>query len=505
MLYNRQEALNLLGKISCDLNILRDREFDLNQGDFDDLCHKLIFSSLQNLAIEKDIIEADGMLINSYLSEFPVQHEIYKKGLGVDVLNTARETCKKTSLEYSYKTVKKFSLLRRFQSIGMDVRELYDEDTLDVIALEQQRLRLDRMSIDEIKQFFKTKLIEIDQDFQTKSDAYSFRAGTGLEDLIERCKKAEHWGLPFQSKYYNTTFHGMIGSKFMIRSGGTGSGKTRLSISDMCNIAVPEIYSNEKKEWIRNDNTQDVVFISTELTDDEVHLCMMAVVSGVPEEIIKEGKYTEEQEYRINRAIKLIQASRIHCEYNSNYSIAEIENVIEKNIIRHGAKYIFFDYIQITQKLAQELNKLFGYVLREDQMLNQLSTALKNLANKYDVFILSSTQLNRSYKTDQYLDVTSLRGGMATADKADYVIITMKVTKADMDKLQYILEDNAFQDLKPTHGHHIVKNRGGKWVGIIVWLNIDLDTMETKDCFVTTQDYEKINNIVPIDLRATRR
>ena len=51
MLYNREEALNLLGNICNDLNILRDRHYDITVGDFDDLFHKTIFGVLTNLAL----------------------------------------------------------------------------------------------------------------------------------------------------------------------------------------------------------------------------------------------------------------------------------------------------------------------------------------------------------------------------------------------------------------------------------------------------------------------
>lgn len=87
----------------------------------------------------------------------------------------------------------------------------------------------------------------------------------------------------------------------------------------------------------------------------------------------------------------------------------------------------------------------------------------------------------------------------ATLDKADYGIITMKITKADLDKLQPILDDG-FR-VKPTHGHHIIKNRGGKWVGVILWVNMDLDTMNVRDCFVTTQDYELVCGINQVTLQ----
>lgn len=88
---------------------------------------------------------------------------------------------------------------------------------------------------------------------------------------------------------------------------------------------------------------------------------------------------------------------------------------------------------------------------------------------------------------------------MATADKADYVVITMKATKQELEKIQPIL-DEGFPTI-PTHAHHVCKNRGGKWVGIIIWTNTDLDTINVKDCFVTTQDYELVHTIAPITLK----
>lgn len=499
MLYNREIALSFLGHASNNLNILRDRNMKVNLNDFDDLLHKTIFGALNNLALQKDINEVDGMAVDGFLKAYPIQYELFSKSDGISIIDGAKAIAQTKSLDYAYNTLKKFSILRRFQIVGMDVREIYDENTFDMVKLEQQRMQLDSMSVDDIKHHFKLKLINIDSEFNMGGDSYSFRAGDIIEDLIERCKSAKHWGLSFQSKLYNAVFRGMQGSKYMIRSGGTGSGKSRMSIGDMCNIGCSERYIPEVGDWVKNIKVEDVTFISTELTEDEVNLAILATVSGVPEDVIKNGKYTDEIEFRIKKATQIIKDAKIHCEYNSDFSIAEIENMIEKNIIRNRTKYIFFDYIQITASLAQELTNLFGYTLREDQMLNQLSTALKNISNKYDVFILTSTQLNRSYKVDQYLDATHLRGGMATADKADFVVITMKATKADIEKLQPILEEG-FKDV-PTHGHHVVKNRGGKWVGIIIWTKTDLDTINLKDCFVTTQDYELIYDIAPVTLK----
>ena len=415
MLYNRNEVLNYFGAVCKNITLLRDRNYPMTVSDFDDSFHKILFATLQNIALEKDVEnEITGLSVDSYLRKFPVQHAIFEKHNGVEVIEKAKERVS-ISFDYAYKTIKKLSLLRRFKLVGMNIDEILDEHTLDVKLKEEQLNKLDKMSIEEIKQHFKMKLIEIDLEFQTNQDSFYFKAGEGIEDLIERCKQGANWGKTFQSELFNAVFYGMQGSKLMIRSGGTGSGKSRQSIGDLCNISVEYRYIPELQQWVHNPNTEDTVFISTELTKDEVHLAMLSTIAGVPEEVIKAGKYNRQIEERISKAAQLLKSSKIHCEYSSNFSITEIENIIEKNIIRNGAKFIFFDYIQITSNLSRELNNLFGYVLREDQMLNQLSTALKNLANKYDVFILTSTQLNKSYKVDNYPDASWLRGGKQVA------------------------------------------------------------------------------------------
>lgn len=54
----------------------------------------------------------------------------------------------------------------------------------------------------------------------------------------------------------------------------------------------------------------------------------------------------------------------------------------------------------------------FGMNLREDQILVQFAQALKTIAEKYNVFMCSSTQLNRNYKDTDMRDATCLRGGL---------------------------------------------------------------------------------------------
>ena len=63
MLYNKRVALDFLGKACSNLDILRDRNYVVNQDDFSDRLHKIIFAVLQDLALEQDIKSVDGITI----------------------------------------------------------------------------------------------------------------------------------------------------------------------------------------------------------------------------------------------------------------------------------------------------------------------------------------------------------------------------------------------------------------------------------------------------------
>ena len=75
------------------------------------------------------------------------------------------------------------------------------------------------------------------------------------------------------------------------------------------------------------------------------------------------------------------------------------------------------DYIHTSLKILEEITKRSGGVkLREDNVLFMLSTRLKDICNKYGVFIMSATQLNGEYQTSETPDQNLLRGAKAIAD-----------------------------------------------------------------------------------------
>ncbi|MFR2314879.1 DnaB-like helicase C-terminal domain-containing protein [Terrisporobacter sp.] len=493
-LYSPLDVMNYLGALCNKPNMLKlkDNRLDPHKDLEFNRLHRIVYTAIENMALmDDDIQEIDGLTMSMFLSSYPDQYEHFVKSKGVDYVDEIKQMATNTSFAYALRNIRKFTLLRSYEKVGLSTKDIYNTMLIDPKEISEQKLKFDKLSEVDIQKIVKTKLDTIHENMRySDADSYGFQAGDGIFDLIKKCQEEPQWGHSFQSLLFNAVFRGMLGKKVMIRSAGTGGGKSRQSIGDMCGISATKIYCNNTREWKENPRPASSLFITTELDKDEMQLAMLSAISGVAEETIKDGKYTPEVKDRLMIAGQVIKDSQIRIEYTSTFSLTDLESIIETAINKYDVGFVFFDYIQITSGIAVELQKTFGFSLREDQMLNLIVSCLKNLANRYNIFILTSTQLNRSYKTDGYLDATHLRGGMATCDKADYGVITMRASKADLGKLESIIETKINKPI-PTHGHHVFKNRGGKYTGIIIWVAMNLDNMTVEDCYITNQDYEE--------------
>ena len=119
-----------------------------------------------------------------------------------------------------------------------------------------------------------------------------------------------------------------------------------------------------------------------------------------------------------------------------------------------------------------------------------LSIRLKDLCNKYGVFIMSATQLNGDYQTSETPDQNLLRGAKAIADKIDVGMILLPTTKEDLENLDQILINTNFNGL--SFKLSVDKNRRGRYKGIFLWCDADLGTCRVKPMFATTYNYELI-------------
>ena len=265
---------------------------------------------------------------------------------------------------------------------------------------------------------------------------------------------------------------------------------TRMMIADACNFACKKIYDIEKKAWQEKDYAIPTLFIATEQDIREIQTMLIAFVADVDEEHILTGQYEDEEWERVQEAAQIIKNSPLYVEELPDFSMHDVEKIIKRGIHEHGIKCCCFDYLHSSMKILSEISSKAGVKgLREDNVLFMISVRLKDLANQYDIFIMTSTQLNASY-TDGKLDQNSLRGSKAIADKVDWAALLVKATKQDHEYLQSII-DMGFPvpDIKMS----IYKNRRGRYKDVILWCRSRRESCRIIPMFMTDMNYEWID------------
>ena len=137
---------------------------------------------------------------------------------------------------------------------------------------------------------------------------------------------------------------------------------------------------------------------------------MLAFISNVNEEHILNGEYEDDEEERVRKAAEVILNAPLYIELLPDFSLQDIENTIKRNVHDNNVLYIFHDYIHSSIKILSEIGSKAGIKLREDNILFMLSTRLKDLCNKYGVFIMSATQLSGDWMTSSEPNQNLLRG-----------------------------------------------------------------------------------------------
>ena len=208
---------------------------------------------------------------------------------------------------------------------------------------------------------------------------------------------------------------------------------TRSMIADACFISCSHIY-DETFGWIKNGGCEPVLFITTEQELEEIQTMMLAFLSNVNEEHILNGEYQNDEESRVIKAAKILAEAPLYVEELPDFSLKDVEDKIKKNIREHNVKYIFHDYIHTSLKILEEITKRSGGIrLREDNVLFMLSTRLKDLCNKYGVFIMSATQLNSDYQDSKTPDQNLLRGAKAIADWTKFYALETVVLNRNIE------------------------------------------------------------------------
>ncbi|MBR1892045.1 MAG: hypothetical protein IJ815_00745 [Lachnospiraceae bacterium] len=476
--------MQVLGCLMLEPTLLDEYHFEPE--DFKDAFSTIIYGAVNNLYSE-GIRVIDKVAIDNYLSAYPQQYSIFTQHDGMQYVDDCRALAEKANFTYYHQKLKKLAYLRYAGKNGLDIRPLYDY-SLTGTELEKEQKKFDAMTIEDLISRIESKfVIDARNKYSISTTQKEYTMGNGLSELISELREIPDYGIPLVSPVLNTIYRGArFGTVYLI-SAPSGVGKTRVGVQNMVYFSVPWQYNNETKKWETHGISNPSLIISTELEHKELQTMVVAQVSGVSEDKILAGSYDKSEQKRIEQAIEYIKSSPLYTVILEDFSREQVFNIIRKYHRECGVDYVYFDYIQMSFNLMNEMVKnAQGVRIREDQILYQFVSSLKALARQLNIFILSATQLSGTYH-EGYKDETILRGAKAMADKIDCGEIIMIPTAGELKAVDSC-RPRKINMKTPNRIKHIYKCRGGKYTTIKVFCYMDLGKLTCEDLFVTDAD-----------------
>ena len=210
-------------------------KYFVQEDDFQEQFHKIIYGTifkLHELGSEEISIEN----INDFLSTRPKSQAVFNQEKGNEWILKASQGAIEASFDYYYSRLKKMTLLRMYESYGIDVREIYDPDNiLDLKKKEKQEENLDNLSLLQIADLVDQKIEAIKMKYVEDSTEDAYQAGDGIIELINKFKEYPEVGVPMYGPLMNSITRGARLKKFYLRSAPTGVGSLR---SNLFNLSI---------------------------------------------------------------------------------------------------------------------------------------------------------------------------------------------------------------------------------------------------------------------------
>lgn len=487
-LYDTQSENFVIGSLLNMPSLIHEEAYVLTPSDFYNKRNQIIFSVIYNLA-SKGAEKITPQDVDSYLMRFPEQYRVYNENSGISALIAVSEIGRPDVKIYEshYTRVKKFTILRDLEEIGIDTKSFYDKDSLFNAKVSED---FEKLTVDDIISKVKADLNSIEDKHISKKKATAQDAAEGILSIIDQFKETPEIGEFLDGDIYNYAVRGGRYGKFYLNSAASGHGKTRLMVGHASSLAFPKI--DEDGNVIMKKQYHKVLFVATEQDPTEIQTLLLANISGVNEGKILLGTFTKEEETRLRQAAQIIErySGNFIIEWIPDPSIGIVRTKIVKHIYKEEINFIFYDYIFSSPALLGEFRDLR---IREDVVLMMLSNTLKEIAVEHQVFIMSSTQLNSEWQKTTIRNANLIRGSRAVVDKIDVGSISVKIDAEELSQIQPFIQENSYKYL-PNMVTDIYKNRRGEITEVKVFRYFDYGTCRVIDLFMTDVYYNLKTN-----------
>lgn len=197
--------------------------YNLEANDFHSTLERYIFAAINNLffgGAEKIQISD----IANYIQENLTNKSVFEKENGIMYLQDCYDYSELENFRYYYKKLKKTNLLIEIQKTGREIDNFYCEDLLNPKYKEINE-KFDRINIEEIIQYYKTEVNELERKYVVGSLAAESKAEDTITELVDDLMSSPEIGASLQGDYFSHICRGARKGKYFLRSASSGVGK----------------------------------------------------------------------------------------------------------------------------------------------------------------------------------------------------------------------------------------------------------------------------------------
>lgn len=522
-LYDQSASLYVLSCLMRNPLLLQNEKYAFVQTDFYKPLQQMVFFAVYNMA-QNGAERITPQDVETYLKSYDSQYAYYKANSGFEFVLQCYKTTEGSDgsqFDHYYETIKRFSVLRDLESIGINTSKYFNPS--NILNQDAELEKFNKMSIESILNDVRGRIVNIENRHVGKDEGAASDISVGMRELVGELKAHPEVGLPLDGDIFNYATRGARLGKMYIFSAPSGGGKTRCLVDNACVLSMPYIGKDGKivvRGHTDGSDYQKICYVATEQGKDEIQTLVLAHVSGVSEKKILLGQYEPEDWRRIQLALDIIDkyAKNFIVDCIPDPSIAMVKARLTKYIVQDNINYIFYDYIFSSPGLV---NEFAASDLREDVVLMMLSNSLKELAMFYNIFLMSATQLNEGWskKAIGPRDQNCIRGSKAIADKADIGAIGVALNeeeKAQIEALWQEIKKKAKHDLDnkqnladedrellslicevayPNQVVDLYKNRRGELKAVKIFRYFDFSTCRSYDLFITDSSYKHVEDL----------
>ena len=396
VIYSKNTASMLLGCLLQNSYLIKSTQYPLVETDFvGEPFQKYMFRAIKCLG-EKGFQNIGAVDIASVAEHEEEMKEILEDNDYIEFCNMAVKLTNIDNFEGYYNEVRRLSCIRDIALIDKkDISDLYDIDAKKDLSF--------GLTAEEVLDKTYNKISEFKRKYIQKNDEEFKQAGVGGYETLESFKNREFDGVSFESKYLTTLWGTFRKKQVYIRSGDTSSGKSRSCVGDLACACSPFLWDSDIKSFVPNPNGHNRgLYIGCEMdTKTEVDPLFWSYIADVNSSSITKYKFEADEYELVHKGIDMLASNEyIWLGKMPSFDIQRLEEVIKEYKNKHNIDYVAFDYIMLNSAVTKEFIKNRGGIksARGDEILLEISKALKDLAEKYDVGIITATQVNSDIK-----------------------------------------------------------------------------------------------------------